>query len=55
MEQAKKLAPTRPHPSAPDHAPLNKLLGPGAGLVDRMREAMSGRPTTVSDLTDRSH
>ena len=40
---AKKLAPTRPHPSAPDTPPANKLLAPGAGLVDRMRDALSGR------------
>jgi hemerythrin superfamily protein len=42
---AKKIAPTRPHPSAPDKPPANKLLGPGAGLVDRMRDALSGRDT----------
>ena len=40
---AKKLAPTRPHPSAPDTPPMNKLLAPGAGLVDRVRDALSGR------------
>lgn len=54
VELAKKIAPTRPHPSAPDHPPLNKLLDPGAGLVDRMRDALTGRPTTVADLTERS-
>ena len=43
--KAKKLAPTRPHPSAPDHPPLNKLLAPGAGLVDRLRDHLSGRST----------
>lgn len=43
--QAKKIAPTRPHPAAPDKPPANKLLGPGAGLVDRMRDALSGRST----------
>lgn len=40
---AKKLAPTRPHPAAPDTPPLNKLLAPGAGLVDRVRDALTGR------------
>jgi hemerythrin superfamily protein len=39
----KKIAPTRPHPSAPDAPPANKLLAPGAGLVDRIRDAISGR------------
>ncbi|MGP4112584.1 hemerythrin domain-containing protein [Streptomyces sp. 4N509B] len=41
--RAKMMAPTRPHPSAPDKPPLNKLLAPGAGLVDRARDALSGR------------
>ncbi|MGW7053613.1 hemerythrin domain-containing protein [Streptomyces sp. NPDC054887] len=43
VRQAKKTAPTRPHPAAPDKPPANKLLAPGTGLVDRMRDALSGR------------
>ncbi|MGW0395027.1 hemerythrin domain-containing protein [Streptomyces sp. NPDC003042] len=43
VRQAKKMAPTRPHPSAPDKPPANKILAPGVGLVDRMRDALSGR------------
>jgi hemerythrin superfamily protein len=43
VERAKRLAPTRPHPSAPDRPPWNKILAPGAGLVDRIRDALSGR------------
>ena len=43
VRQAKRMAPTRPHPSAPDQPPANKLLAPGAGLVDRMRDALTGR------------
>lgn len=43
FEHAKKRAPTRPHPAAPDHPPANKILDPGAGLIDRMRDALSGR------------
>lgn len=43
VRRAKKMAPTRPHPSAPDTPPANKLLAPGAGLVDRLRDALSGR------------
>ncbi|MEV0201543.1 hemerythrin domain-containing protein [Nonomuraea sp. NPDC050691] len=43
VERAKKVAPTRPHPSAPDKPPFNKLLAPGAGLVDRLRDALTGR------------
>jgi hemerythrin superfamily protein len=36
MEQAKRIAPTRPHPHAPSTPPVNKLAGPAAGLVDRL-------------------
>ncbi|OBJ52208.1 hemerythrin domain-containing protein [Mycobacterium sp. 1423905.2] len=43
FHRAKKMAPTRPHPLAPDHAPVNRILAPGAGLVDRLRDALSGR------------
>ncbi|GGW41538.1 hemerythrin [Streptomyces lucensis JCM 4490] len=43
VRRAKKTAPTRPHPAAPDKPPANKMLAPGAGLVDRLRDAMSGR------------
>ncbi|MBY8887242.1 hemerythrin domain-containing protein [Streptomyces sp. PTM05] len=43
VRRAKKTAPTRPHPSAPDTPPANKLLAPGAGLVDRARDLITGR------------
>ncbi|MEU6079413.1 hemerythrin domain-containing protein [Streptomyces sp. NPDC047108] len=43
IRTAKKVAPTRPHPIAPDTPPGNKLLAPGAGLVDRARDFVSGR------------
>ncbi|MCC2274548.1 hemerythrin domain-containing protein [Streptomyces sp. ET3-23] len=46
VRTAKKTAPTRPHPSAPDTPPGNKLLAPGAGLVDRVRDLFSGRGTS---------
>lgn len=45
FESAKKTAPTRPHPWAPDQPPANKILDPGAGLIDRMRDALTGRNT----------
>lgn len=41
--QAKRMAPTRPHPAAPDTPPANKVLGPGAGLIDKVRDALTGR------------
>ncbi|MFJ5775413.1 hemerythrin domain-containing protein [Streptomyces sp. NPDC093094] len=43
VRMAKKTAPTRPHPSAPDKPPANKLLAPGMGMIDRMRDALTGR------------
>jgi len=43
VEAAKKAAPTRPHPSAPNSAPFHKMVGPGVGLVDRLRDKLSGR------------
>ncbi len=45
VETAKKLAPTRPHPSAPNNPAFHKLVGPGVGLVDRVRDKLSGRAT----------
>jgi hemerythrin superfamily protein/carbon monoxide dehydrogenase subunit G len=44
---AKKLAPTRPHPGAPNAQLFHKLVGPGVGLVDRLRDRLSGRTTSV--------
>lgn len=35
MEQAKKTAPTRPHPLAPDQPPANVLLGLPVAMLDR--------------------
>ncbi|WP_405650491.1 hemerythrin domain-containing protein [Streptomyces sp. NBC_00019] len=43
VRQAKKVAPTRPHPSTPSTPPANKLLAPGVGMVDRLRDTLTGR------------
>lgn len=43
IRATKKVAPTHPHPSAPDTPPANKILGPMAGLVDRVRDAVSSK------------
>lgn len=43
IRRAKKTAPTRPHPSAPDEPPANKLLAPGVGMIDRLRDTLTGR------------
>ncbi len=45
VELAKKVAPTRPHPSAPNAELFHKLVGPGVGLVDRLRDRLTNRPT----------
>jgi len=44
LQQAKKIAPTHPHPSAPDHPPFNKVMGAGPALVDRVRDFLNGDP-----------
>lgn len=46
VETAKKLAPTRPHPSAPNSEVFHKMVGPGVGLMDRVRDKLSGRTTS---------
>ncbi|MFB6703317.1 hemerythrin domain-containing protein [Streptomyces sp. NPDC056333] len=43
VRTAKRTAPTRPHPAAPDTPPGNRLVGPGVGLVDRARDLLTGR------------
>ncbi|ATW51884.1 hemerythrin domain-containing protein [Streptomyces xantholiticus] len=43
VRRAKETAPTRPHPSAPDTPPANKLLAPGMGMVDRVRDLLTSR------------
>lgn len=43
VEAAKQVAPTRPHPAAPNSALFHTLVGPGVGLVDRVRDVLTGR------------
>ncbi|WP_354638012.1 hemerythrin domain-containing protein [Kitasatospora camelliae] len=43
IRRAKAMAPTRPHPAAPSTPMASKLLAPGAGLVDRARDFVTGR------------
>ena len=42
MEAAKNIAPTHPHPRSPDTPPGNLLVGPAAGVVDRIGDTVSG-------------
>jgi hypothetical protein len=46
LDQAKKVAPTRPHPAAPDQPPLLALAAPIAAIYDRLRDRLQGRPRT---------
>lgn len=43
VEAAKAIAPTRPHPDSPHSELFHMTLGPGVGMVDRLRDALSGR------------
>ena len=43
LERAKKTAPTRPHPKAPDEPPGNAVSALVSGLIDRARD--TGRDT----------
>jgi hemerythrin superfamily protein len=45
VQTAKKLAPTRPHPGAPNSELFHKLVGPGVGMVDRLKDKLTGRAT----------
>ncbi|MUN64244.1 hemerythrin domain-containing protein [Kocuria sediminis] len=45
VQTAKKLAPTRPHPHAPHSELFHKTIGPGVGMVDRLRDKLTGRHT----------
>jgi hemerythrin superfamily protein len=42
MEEARKTAPTHPHPRSPDTPPGNIVAGSAAGLVDRVTDTVSG-------------
>lgn len=42
---AKQVGPTRPHPSTPNSQLFHLLVGPGVGLVDRVRDVLTKRST----------
>jgi hemerythrin-like domain-containing protein len=46
--QAKKLAPTRPHPHVPPQPGAVKSAGPAVGVADRLRDAVTGRGKPAS-------
>lgn len=43
VEAAKKVAPTRPHPDSPQSELFHMTVGLGVGMVDRLRDALTGR------------
>lgn len=43
VQKAKKAAPTRPHPNAPNNELFHKLAGPGVGMIDRLRDRLYSR------------
>lgn len=51
VEAIKLVSPTRPHPSAPNAQLFHLTAGPGVGLVDRLKDKLSGRPTSPEDLS----
>jgi len=45
VELAKKAAPTRPHPGAPHSELFHKAVGPGVGMIDKLRDKLTNRST----------
>ncbi len=43
MAQAKKIAPTRPHPKTPANPAVLKTMGTGAAALDHARDVVTGR------------
>lgn len=43
VQRAQRSAPTRPHPASPSEGAALAAAAPGAGLVDRVRDAATGR------------
>ncbi|MGW4460640.1 hemerythrin domain-containing protein [Micromonospora sp. NPDC004704] len=52
VQIAEEAAPTRPHPTTPATPPWNRIVEPAVGVVDKVRDAVSGRQTYVEDLPE---
>jgi hypothetical protein len=50
FETAEEAAPTRPHPGTPSTPPWNKVVDPAVAVVDKLRDAVTGRTTYARDL-----
>jgi hemerythrin-like domain-containing protein len=57
LNEAKKTAPTHPHPRSPDTPPANMVVGAVAGVMDRVGDNISGvaqgSVTAIQDLIAR--
>ncbi|HEX2266825.1 MAG TPA: hemerythrin domain-containing protein [Actinomycetota bacterium] len=49
MEQAKKRAPTRPHPKAPDTPPGIQIAGPVSAVMDSVKDVVRDTRQAVGD------
>lgn len=52
MEKAKKLAPTRPHPRAPDSPPGNFVASTMAAMMDKGKDLVRGAAERVTRARD---
>ncbi|PZF83193.1 hemerythrin domain-containing protein [Micromonospora deserti] len=50
LEIAEEAAPTRPHPGTPATPPWNRIVEPALGVLDKVRDVVSGRRTYLADL-----
>ncbi|WP_430784341.1 hemerythrin domain-containing protein [Actinoplanes sp. G11-F43] len=50
FETSEEAAPTRPHPATPARPPWNKVVDPLVGVLDKLRDAVTGRTTYTRDL-----
>ncbi|MFT3914762.1 MAG: hemerythrin domain-containing protein [Anaeromyxobacteraceae bacterium] len=50
LERARRVAPTRPHPEAPEEPPGNFVAGAMSSLLDRSRDALRAGADVVGEL-----
>lgn len=50
VEIAREAAPTRPHPATPLTPPVNKVIDPAIGVLDKVRDLLERRRTRPEDL-----
>jgi hemerythrin superfamily protein len=52
VEIAAEAAPSRPHPNTPATPPWNKVVDPMMGAADKVRDALSARPTHPDHMSN---